>query len=122
MEYTSQFDKANGICTVIVTGELHSPKDSRDLQALAVQAASQYECRLFLFDMTQAKIITGTMHAFDSGNPPDALGGILRKFKTAVLYSRVTGHERFFETVAVNRGHQLHVFDNGDKAIEWLRS
>ena len=78
-------------------------------------------CSLFLFDMTQAEIVTGTMQAFDTGSPQGELAERLRPFKVAVLYSHLTGHERFLENVAVNRGFRVHVFDKIDKAVEWLK-
>ncbi len=70
--------------------------------------------------MRQAEIITKTMPAFETAKVKDEFRQELRKHKTAVLYSRLAEHERFFETVAVNSGFTLKVFDRYDEAVEWL--
>jgi hypothetical protein len=121
MEYTSELDSTGNICTVHVTGKLYSPKDGDELKRAAVRIYSEHACSLFLFDMTHAEIVTGTMQAFDTGSPQGELAERLRRFKVAVLYSDLTEHEQFFENVAVNRGFRVHVFNEIDKAVEWLK-
>lgn len=41
--------------------------------------------------------------------------------KIALVYSGDLTDHGFMENVAVNRGYRLKVFDQIDKAIEWLK-
>ena len=121
MKYTFQFNKDTGICTVRVTGINKRPDDSIVLQQFACDFADENGCRLFLFDMTQAEIIGGTMATFDTGTVPVDPDHTHAGQKIALVYSECTHDEKFLENVAVNRGFQLRVFDETDKALEWLK-
>jgi hypothetical protein len=121
MKYAFELDDSSGICTVRVTGEFHSPQDSVALQRLSVQVYTEHKCHLFLYDMTQAEIFTGTMQAYDTASPQGELARGLQKLRGAILYSRLTDHERFLETVAVNRNFAIRVFDDHERTIEWLK-
>ncbi|KAA3629329.1 MAG: hypothetical protein DWQ09_03495 [Proteobacteria bacterium] len=79
-----------------VTGEFHSPKDSVALQGATLRISSEHKCRLFLYDLTKTKVITGVAQAFETANPQDELAEGLRNLKSAVLYSRLTAHELLF--------------------------
>ncbi|MBN2000298.1 hypothetical protein JW935_22300 [candidate division KSB1 bacterium] len=121
MKYTSEFDNTSGICTVRVTGEYRRPDDSDKLKHFAIDFFMEHGCRLFLFDMTQTRVISGTMPTFNAANPPDELAQSLRKIKTAFVRRELDEDDRFFENVAVNRGFPLRAFDSFDKAVEWLK-
>ena len=41
--------------------------------------------------------------------------------KVALVYSSTSVDEIFLESVAVNRGYNLKVFEKTDKAIEWFK-
>ncbi len=120
MEYTAEFDSTTKIYTVYVAGELHSPRDSYKLQQAAIELYTKHECNTFLFNLTQVKIISNTLSAYDTANIKGETAVKLRRLKVAFLYSTLTRHERFFETAAVNRGFSIKVFDNRDEAIKWL--
>ena len=70
MEYTTEFDEAEGICTVHVTGRLKRPEDSLILQQLARDMGDKQGCQRFLFDMTQAEIIASKLDTFKTGTVP----------------------------------------------------
>ena len=120
MECSYDIDKASRVCSVTVTGEYQSPQDGIELQRLSLRIHAEHECRLFLYDMTQARIASGVLQTFDLANPKPELAKGLRKLRGAVLYSSITERQRFFETVAVNRGFSIRVFDTRASAIEWL--
>ena len=122
MKYTSAFDSANSICRVCVSGTINAPKDADELKLLARDLFAEHGCRHFLFDMKQADIVIGAMGAFDTGAPQGEMAQSLRPFKVAAVVKEITEHLSFFENVAVNRGFDLQVFDDIDKAIEWLKS
>jgi hypothetical protein len=122
MEYISQFDGANGICTVRVSGVFRRPNDSDELKQFAVRYSREQGCQRFLFDMTNAEVIAGTMPTFNAASPKGELAQALRTIKTAFVRPELTEDDRFFETVAVNRGFPLRAFDSLDNALEWLKT
>ena len=120
MEYTSEFDNTNNICTVRVTGKYYRERESEKLKRFAVDFHAENGCCLFIFDMTQAEIVATTMETFEAAAPRPDIFRDLIKIKTAFLYRVITDEERFMEDVAVNRGLQAKLFDVYDKAVEWL--
>jgi hypothetical protein len=120
MEYTTEFDEAKGICTVCVTGRHKRPYDSLVLQRFARDFSSERECQRFLFDMTQAEIIGGAIETFKSGTVPLDVDHSQKRQKIALVYSGDIANHKFMETVAVDRGYNLQVFNQLDKAVEWL--
>jgi len=121
MEYTVEFDEANEICTVHVTGKHKRPEDSLALQKLARDIGDEQGCQQFLFDMTQAEIIASTMDTFVTGTVPIDTDHRQLQQRIALVYSGDLSDHRFMETVAVNRGYQLRVFDKMDEALDWIR-
>lgn len=121
MEYTIDFDESRGICTVRVTGRHKRPQDSLVLQQLAREYGDKYGCQKFLFDMSQADIIARTFDTYETGTVPvDSDRKQLRQ-KIALVYAGDLSEHKFLETIAVNRGYQLRVFDSKDMAFEWLQ-
>ena len=120
MKYTTQFDEGSGICTICVTGEHKRPEDSLALQQFARDFGDERGCDLFLFDMTKAEITGGTMATFQTGTVPTDPDHKQVKQKIALVYSGNMADPKFMEDVAVNRGYLLRVFNEIDKAIEWL--
>jgi len=121
MEYTTEFDEANEIYMVRVTGRHKRPEDSLVLQQLAQKVGDEQECQRFLFDMTQAEIIGGTMDTFETGTVPVDPNHKQARQRIALVYAGNLSEHKFMENVAVNRGYQLRVFDRMDEALEWLR-
>jgi hypothetical protein len=121
MEYTTEFDEAKEICTVRVKGRHKRPEDSLVLQQLARDIGDEQGYQRFLFDMTQAEIITGTMDTFKTGTVPVDSDHKQKRQKIALVYAGDLNEQEFMATVAVNRGYQLRVFDTMDKALKWLR-
>lgn len=122
MNYTSEYDEASGICTIRVTGKHKRPEDSLVLQQFARDFEDEQNCRLFLFDMTQATIIGGTVDTFETGTVPTDKDRTQLKQKIALAYSGDITEHKFMENVAVSRGYTLRVFEQIDKALEWLKS
>jgi len=120
MEYTVDFNEAKEICIVHVAGRHKRPEDSQVLQKLARDLGNEHGCQKFLFDMRQAEIIGGTLETYTTGTVPvDIDHTQVRQMIALVFVGDLTDH-RFMETVAVNRGYQVRVFDSMDDAFEWL--
>lgn len=120
MDYTTEFDETREICTVRVTGRHRRPQDSLTLQQVARDFGDELGCSRFLFDMTEAEIIGGTMDTFETGTVPVDHDHKQTRQRIALLYVGDLADHKFMEDVAVNRGYQLRVFDDRDKAVEWL--
>ena len=112
---------ANSICRVCVSGTIHAPKDAEELKQFARDFFAEHGCCYYLFDMKQAEIVIGTMGAFDTGATQGEMAQSLRPFKVAVVVQKITEYLSLFENVVVNRGFDVKVFDDIDKAIEWLK-
>ena len=121
MKYNSEFDSYNNICRVLVDGTIYGPKDADELKQFARDYFAEQGCRHFLFDMKQTDINIGTMGAFEIGAPQGEIAQALRPLAVAAVVQEITTELSFFENVAVNRGFMVHVFDDIDKAIEWLK-
>ena len=122
MEYTVGFDEDGEICTVQVTGRLKRPDDSLILQQLARDIGIKQNYLRFLFDMTQAEIIGGINEAYKAGTVPVDPDRQQVRQRIALVYAGDLANHRFMETVAVNRGYLLRVFDNLDLALDWLKT
>ena len=121
MEYTTEFDEASGICIVRVTGVHRRPDDSIVLQQFAREFGKDRGCFRFLFDMTQAEIIGGFMDTFDTATVPTDPDRKQTEQRIALVYSGDLSDHKFMEVVALSRGYRLRVFDQIDRAIEWLK-
>jgi len=120
MDYTTVYDKSGGICIVKVTGQHKRPQDSLVLQQLARKMGEESRCQKFLFDMRHADIIGDAIDTYEAGKVPGDLDHTQLSQKVALVYSGDLSKHKFLEDVAVNRGYQLRVFDNLEKAFEWL--
>ena len=120
MEYTIEFDEAKEICTIHVAGRHKRPEDSLMLQKLARDIGDERGYQRFLFDMTQAEIIARTMETYATGTVPADTDRKQVRQRIALVYVGDLSDQKFMETVAVNRGYQIRVFDKMDDALEWL--
>ena len=122
MKYTTQYNSDLGICTVTVTGKHKRPDDSVLLQQFARDFGKEHGCSRFLFDMTQAKIIGTTLDTLQTGTVPADTDNKQESQQIALVYARDLDEHKFLENVAVNRGYNVQVFDQIEKAICWLIS
>jgi len=121
MNYTSKYNNTNNICTIKVSGEYERPKDSIELEQLAIDFHSTHGYCLFLVDMSKAVINHGVISTYQTGNPPENISQKLIGMKAAFLYREITENVRFLEDVAVNRGLNMKVFDKLEEAVKWLK-
>ena len=120
MEYTAQHDEDSGLCTVVVTGTLQRPHDSVKLQQCARDFGGEHNCSRFLFDLTRAQIVGSTTDAFQAGTVPADTDRRQRVQTIALVYAGDASDHKFVETVAVNRGYNVRVFNDFNEAREWL--
>ena len=120
MELSTELDKEKNILIIHVRGEYRRSVDSSEAQQFFIDSYSEFACRRVLLDLTQAEITGDTMSTFNVGSPPPERAEELRKFCFACVYPEISQNERFFENVAVNRGFRVRVFDEFEKAVDWL--
>lgn len=121
MKYSYELDNVENICNVIVSGSYRRDEDSATMKQFVCDFYEKTGCRMFFFDMTAASITSNTLASYEAGNPPEEIAKTLRRHRTAVLLTEITDDDRFFETVARNRGFNFQLFDEYNKAIEWLK-
>lgn len=120
MQYTTRYDEESGICTVTVAGRHKRPDDSVELQRFARKFGDEHGCDRFLIDMTRAEIIGSTMDAYRTGTVPEDTEYKQLTQKIALVYAGDLSDHKFLETVLVNRGYLVRVFDDFTIATEWL--
>ena len=113
------YDDAHGICIVRVIGTITDSDDVRILFSPAKPILEEHGSTKVLFDIHEAKIVSTTLETFYTAAEPETWGW-KRNYKAAVVYSEITEDAKFLETVGVNRGILMKIFDNIDEAKSWL--
>ena len=65
-------------------------------------------------------VIGNTIDIYDRPKIFRLIGAILKIKIAEIIKPENLEHFKFFETVCINRGYQLAVFQDGDKALAWL--
>jgi hypothetical protein len=117
MPYTIRYDEELGYIIVTVEGQL----DLSVLESLAsdvAKAVEKHSCRRIFNDLRRARLKS----IVDTYYMPKVMerSGIALSCKRAFVVREVTSDFNFFETVFVNQGHQVKMFDRIDKAKQWL--
>ena len=121
MEFNVEYDNVKKLCTVRLFGQYTKQSDTHEVQQTVINTLTRHGCQRVLIDMTQADVSVSIMTIFNAGNPQGKIASHLRDLKSAFLYPEITEKMHFFEDVAVNQGFNVKVFDQMDKALEWLQ-
>jgi len=119
MEASVTYDEDRAICCVRVIGTITDRSDVHSFFGPAQPILKEQGSTRVLFDLRDAEIAASTMETFFTAADPEVWGW-KRHYKAAVVYSETTKYERFLETVGVNRGIRIKIFDDIDEAISWL--
>ena len=121
MSYEIDMDKEYDFLHVRVRGV----RTRENVSAMArdiLDACLEHRCTKVLIDVRALEGWLSTLEAYDvpSTDFSDLRGRGLQK---AAIVDRERPGEthRFFETVARNRGFNVRIFENTDRAVEWLR-
>jgi hypothetical protein len=110
--------KKDNYLHVTVSG-IFSPELSEDSIDNMVAAAKKDEFTKILFDIRPMSGEIGVLDRFESGRYGALI--IPQNFKIAMLgRNDQISPDKFFQTVVRNRGVNLKVFSEFEKAIEWL--
>ncbi len=78
-----------------------------------------HDCHRILNDMSTARLELSLVDLFDSPRLMDE-SGISRSTRRALVVPRSFTDAEFLQTVTLNRGHTLQVFQNRELAKAWL--
>ncbi len=120
MEYNVDYDQENDYLIASDEGVLNFETMKKYVREI-VNKAQECNCKRLLNDLRKARIGKDTMTIFST---PEAMEieGIDQSWQRAVVVDEQNkGDFRFYETVAVNRGHWIKLFTEFDDAITWLK-
>lgn len=120
MKLTAELDKARNILLIRITGTYRRPDDSFEAQRFIIDSFPEHRTRRVLLDLTKAEIIAGTLATLETVESRPEMADELRKFRFAAVYSEIGRDERFYEDAAVNRSFSTRIFDDFEKAVQWL--
>lgn len=118
MPYSVTYDKKTDCIFVSVEGELTlSLFDS--MAEEAARCLNEYGCRRILNDLRNARPTKSVLDIYTM--PERALNlGVVRTVKRALVVGRTFSEFRFLETVFINQGNIVRLFNSIDEAKQWL--
>jgi len=105
---------------VKITGVVERPDDSVRMQRLSVHLEKEYDCHRFLFDMTQAEIISTEKSAIHVGLVPADVQQIQKNQKVATMYAGDLTQHQIMVDVANGQGYNIAIFNTRKEALLWL--
>ncbi|UCH83031.1 MAG: hypothetical protein JSW50_11235 [Candidatus Latescibacterota bacterium] len=118
MEREFEYLEDKEIVIVRATGSYELSAEIDTVKKIASKL-KEHNCSRLLIDFRAAHIAAKTMDIFDR---PKAYGdhGIERSIRAAIVCKELSNDLRFYETVCLNRGWSVNIFDDYDAGIEWL--
>jgi hypothetical protein len=120
MEYNVDYDQENDYLIASLEGVINLEKIKEYVREI-VKKGQECNCKHVIGDLRKLRITGDTMSIF---NLPEVveIEGIDQSWKRAYVVDEMDKqHFRFYENVAVNRGHRIEVFTEFDAAINWLK-
>lgn len=113
-----KFHEGDGYIEISVDGKF-SLQTLKNLAKKVTTYVKVYNCKFILNDLRNATLIDSPVSIYSM--PKVALNaGIEREIKRAILVKKITPNYLFLETVFINQGNIVKIFDNFDKAKSWL--
>lgn len=109
---------------VITHSGIMTRQDYRTEATEVLQLARDRDIRRFLVDNTTLEPTLGAADIYDFPRIYDELAAD-RAARIAVISSpqdAVRRNLQFYETVCVNRGYNVRLFDTREQALDWLRA
>lgn len=118
MKHQIQYNPSLNCLMVQVIGEF----DLFGLEEIAMGVAKlldKYPCEAIINDLRQAKLTDDVMAIYNMPKVA-ALAGIKKPLMRALVVKKKTGQYRFLETVFINQGHAVKLFESMDEATAWV--
>lgn len=118
IELQIAFEPYLGVVQVVAQGELNNVAWA-DIVPQMVELARQHDCYRVLCDYRKTIVVESTLGIYHS---PDIVrqAEMASLFRIALVYARDEADHHFWETAARNRGMNVRIFSNRQKALEWL--
>ena len=118
MSINLKFNEEAGYIEVSVNGDF-SLKTLKKIAEGVTDFVKKHNCNYILNDLRNATLDDSPLSVYSM--PKTSLeAGIERKVKRAILVNELGPDYRFLETVFVNQGNIVKIFENFDKAKTWL--
>ena len=119
-DWTIEHLPQENMLLVKTEGKMDVPSANAMVKAVA-EAADEHQCFVHLIDHREMTFAFGLMDYYDRPHINEKLG-VLRSFKTAMVFRQLTKDTRFMETVFQNRGYNLRHFTDIEEAKAWLKA
>ena len=123
MTHTVTYNPGLGIIETIAQGKL-TLDEAKEIISEITQMAIEQNCFLCLSDYHEATIDMSTLEIYDIpkvlSNMVTSLGLNPSQFKRAILVEKSFEDFHFFETVTLNAGQNIRLFQDTDEAKKWL--
>ena len=123
MTHTVTYNPELGVIETDAQGNL-SLSEAKEIISAITQIAIEKDCFLCLSDYRKATIEMSTLQIYDI---PKILSDIVTsfglppsKFKRAIIAEKGLRDYQFFETVTLNMGQHVKLFQDMDEARKWL--
>jgi hypothetical protein len=123
MTHTVIYNPALGIIETVAQGNLNL-SEAKEIIYEITQIAVDKDCFLCLSDYRKATLAMSTLQIYDI---PKILSDIVTsaglrpsKFKRAVIAEKSSKDYHFFETVTLNMGQHIRLFQDIEEAKKWL--
>lgn len=106
----------------IIRGRVWGALDLEGVRSMAGAVATlsrQTGCRKLLNDLRDATISASTMEIYMLPRVVDR-EGLVSGIKRALLVRELVEEFRFLETVFINHGQQVRLFQDADDGVRWL--
>jgi len=118
-EWKIDYLSEENILCIKSKGQMDVPSANAMVKDIA-DAAVEHQCFIHLIDHRETSFAFSLLDFYDRPSINEKLG-VLRKFRTAMVFSQLTEDTKFMETVFRNRGFNLHHFADIDEARAWLK-
>ena len=106
------------VVSVKATGELNF-EVGITLAEKILEVAGAHGCKKVFCDYSEMKLTATPVDLYNNADHLDKWG-VPHDFGIAVVYSENEKAYKFWEIVAKNRGYLARIFNDKDKALEWL--
>ena len=125
MAHKTIFNKEIGIVETKLDGVI-TFNEVRNVISESTALAKEYKCYLWLTDYCEATSQLSTMEIYDLPKLFSEAASLLNinvfQIKRAIVISKDKANYHFAQNVSKNRGQSLELFDDIEKARNWLKS
>ena len=122
MAWTLDYDEASGLIVVVYRGPT-TAADIRDCTSAAIALGTRCGSRRFLVDTAEIVTSVSALALYNLAQTQYAAEH-LSPWSCVALVLPATENERelakFYETVCLNRGWRVQLFENGEDARRWV--